>query len=360
MSGFGHCQRRAGTKFPHAEHRHTGGSQLNEIIALAIHDLVKTDASYSLGLADELLPVSGAAERVINTIYELYNRRTSKSHGRFTEIEGSPTQAQVRDYIEGDAKDFLGLTARMMANLAVEAGKKAASEGGHVFFAHFRREGSDYLLVTIVTDKLSAALAKGTITDVTTLDLDGFRFAGRINLTGWAQKQDRYLSFLQGKGMIADYFRDFLGCDSAAYERVDTRRLVEALQTFTVAQSMEDTAATAFLNEAKDYLSRANKLKEPVEFKAMANRLMPNSPEKLSDFLADTDRGLSEGFVPNASAIKQLVRISGETKMWAVEFTREAIDKSVVSFDAKTNSLTLREVPAELVERMRAQGMIGV
>jgi nucleoid-associated protein len=76
--------------------------------------------------------------------------------------------------VTAEGKDFLALTSRMMEHLAREAAKKSASEGGHVFFAHFRREGSDYLLVTIVTDKLSAALTRsGGITDVEHLDLDG-------------------------------------------------------------------------------------------------------------------------------------------------------------------------------------------
>lgn len=334
---------------------------MNEIIALAIHDLNRKDATYSVKLSDKLLPVSGTAERVITTIYDLYNRRTSKSHGRFTTAEGSPTEEQVRGYVKADEKDFLDLTARMMDHLAREAGKKAASEGGHVFFAHFKREGSDYLLVTIITDKLSAALTKSLdMQDVEHLDLDGFRFAGRINLSAWANGDDRYLSFLKGKGSVSDYFRDFLGCDSAILERKDTQSLVDALKGFTVAEKMEDTAATAFLKEAMDVLGAANKAKEPVEFEALANRLTPKDPAKLAAYLADTDRKLNEGFVPNASALKALVRLTGKTKMWTVEFAREAIDKSIVRFNKENNSLTLFDVPAELVEQMRAEGMTGV
>jgi nucleoid-associated protein len=333
---------------------------LNEIIALAIHDLNRKDSAYSVTLSDELLPMGETAERVIKTIYDLYNRRTSKSHGRFTTAEGSPTEGQIRAYVKAAKKDFLGLTSRMMEHLAREAAKKAASEGGHVFFAHFRREGCDYLLVTIITDTLSTALTKGrSMRDIETLDLEGFRFAGRINLTAWANNEDRYLSFLKGKGSISDYFRDFLGCDSAIPERKDTLNLVAALQEFTVTEKMEDKVATAFLEDAKDYLGRAIKAKEPVDFEAMANRLMPASPSKLSAFLADTDRQLNEGFIPNASALKALVRLTAKTDMWTVDFSREAVDKSVVRFDAKTKSLTLFEVPDSLVHQMRAQGMIG-
>ena len=333
---------------------------MTDIVALAIHDLNRGDAKYSVKLSGRLLDVTKTTERVISTIYDLYNSRTSKSHGRFTSAEGSPTEAQIKSYIEAKEKDFFTLTGKMMDNLAREAGKKSASEGGHVFFAHFKRDGSDFILVTVVTDKLSAALTKNLgLEDVEHLDLDGFRFAGRINLTAWANKQDRYLSFLKGKGTVSDYFRDFLGCDSAILERKDTQNLVEALEEFVVAEKMPHPDATAFLADAFDYLGKANKAKEPVDFEAMANRLMPKEPTKLSKYLAHTDRKLNEGFVPNASAIKSLVRVAGKTSSWSVEFTREAIDKSIVRFDKANNSLTLMEVPSALVDKMRAEGMIG-
>jgi len=333
---------------------------LTEIIALAIHDLNRDEVGYSVIPSDKLLEVTDTTLRVISTIYELYTSRTSKSHGRFTTADGSPTEEHIRAYVEAEDKDFLALTHKMMDNLSREAGKKSASTGGHVFFAHFRRDGSDFILVTVVTDKLSAALTKNNgMEDVEHLDLDGFRFAGRINMTAWADKQDRYLSFLKGKGSISDYFRDFLGCDSAVLERKDTQSLVEALKEFTVAENMVDTEATAFLSDALDYLGKANKAKEPVDFESMANRLMPKEPTKLSKFLAHTDRQLNEGYVPNASALKALVKVTAKTKMWSVEFTREAVDQSIVVFDKDKKSLTLMDVPIELINQMHAEGMIS-
>lgn len=333
---------------------------MTEIIALAIHDLNRDDTGYSVILSDKLLDVTDTTLRVISTIYELYTNRTSKSHGRFTTADGPPTEEHIRAYMKAEEKDFLALTRKMMDNLAREAAKKSASTGGHVFFAHFRRDGSDFILVTVVTDKLSAALTKNNgMKDVEHLDLDGFRFAGRINITAWADKQDRYLSFLKGKGSISDYFRDFLGCDSAVLERKDTQSLVEALKEFTVAENMVDTEATVFLSDALDYLGKANKAKEPVDFEAMANRLMPKEPTKLSKFLAHSDRQLNEGYVPNASALKALVKVTAKTKMWSVEFTREAVDQSIVVFDKDKKSLTLMDVPIELINQMRAEGMIS-
>lgn len=201
-----------------------GVDTLNEIVALTIHDLDRRDGVYKVQAADKQLNVTPTTQRLIDELYDLYNRRASKSHGKFTSAEGFPTQAQVRDYVADTKKDFLSPTSRMMETLRNQAQARSASTGGHVLFAHFRRETRDYLLVAIITDKLSAALtSQRDVQDVRHLDLDGFRFAGRINLTAWSNGEERYISFLKGKGDVSAYFQHFLGCDSVVQDRVDTR-----------------------------------------------------------------------------------------------------------------------------------------
>ena len=116
---------------------------MNEIVALAIHDLERREGVYAVKLAKKKLPVSATAQRVVDDLYDLYNRKASKSHGKFTEAEGYPTEGQIRDYVASDEPDFLTLTSRMMDTLRRQAGTKSASAGGHVFFAQFRRDSRD-------------------------------------------------------------------------------------------------------------------------------------------------------------------------------------------------------------------------
>lgn len=175
-------------------HRHVseGDAALNEIVALSVHDLERRDGVYQVKAPTKTLPVTQTTQRVIDELHDLYNRRASKSYGKFTTSEGYPTQDQIRDYVDDPHQDFLRLTTRMMDTLRAQAQARSASTGGHVFFAHFRRDGRDFLLVSIVSDKISAALTgQDDMQDVNHLDLEGFRFAGRINLTVWADGADR-------------------------------------------------------------------------------------------------------------------------------------------------------------------------
>ena len=230
---------------------------MNEIVALAVHDLNRREGRFEVNLAQRLLPVTATTQRVIDEIYDLYNRRASKSHGRFASDENYPTQGQVRDYLEDEGRDFLRLTSRMMETLRTQEQARAASTGGHVLFAHFRRDERDFLLVAIVNDRLSAALtSERDMQDVRHLDLDGFRFAGRVNLSAWAAGDERYISFLKGKGDVSEYFRHFLGCDSVVQDRVDTSNLVAALRQFVTESGMPEVEGNEFLGRAKAICER--------------------------------------------------------------------------------------------------------
>jgi nucleoid-associated protein len=332
---------------------------LNNIVALAIHDLERIEGStYQIRLADRQLSVTPTTQRVIDEIYDLYNRRASKSHGKFTTSEGYPTEEQIRDYLTTGPEGFLHLTSRMMETLRNQAQARSASTGGHVLFAHFQREGRDFVLVAIITDKLSAALRSQTdMQDVKHLDIDGFRFAGRINLTAWTGGDERYISFLKGKGNVSEYFKHFLGCDSVIQDRVDTSNLVSALKEFVVKTNMPEQEGNDFLGRAKAICERASRAREEIEFEALANELMPRDPRPLSEHLSHTDRALSDHFVPDRRALASLVRFKGATRQWKVEFDREAVSTGVVRYDPRANIITLTNVPDELVDQLRSEGL---
>lgn len=330
---------------------------MNDIIALAIHDLERRDGTYHVKPANSLLSVSETTQWVIDDLFKLYNRRASKSHGKFTTSDGFPTEGQLKSYIESEERDFLTLTTKMMENLSRMAASRSASEGGHVFFAHIERDGCIFLLVAIVTDKLSAALtANRGMKDVKHLDLDGFRFAGRINITDWAADDDRYISFLKGKGNVSDYFKEFLGCESATLDIKDTTDFVAALKEFASSRNMTDSDRTVFLETSKSICERYSRNREELDFSAFANEIMPRDPDVILEYISDSERKLNDNFVPNRRALKSLVKFRGKTQRWSVEFDREAMNSNVVSFNPDANSLTLFGVPEDLAAALKNDG----
>lgn len=327
---------------------------MNRIVHVAVHDLVKYDNVFDVVSGAGNVPVTATAQRLIDSLYKLYNRRTSKSHGRFNDdVDNYPTQKHINEYRSGST-DFSSLTLQMMATLKKEAGNKAAATGGHVFFAHFQREDRDYLLVTIINDKLSAALTEQyNVEDIQHLDLEGFRFAGRVNLSAWSEGEDRYISFLKGKGNVADYFKEFLGCSAYVPERKDTMDLVATLRQYAESELTQEEKDD-FLRRAKGICERHARARTELSFEALANELLPGDPEPLLTVLTDDDRSLNDMFVPNYAALAPLVKFQAKTKHWSIEFERELLNKDII-FDPDDNTLLIKNLPHDLAKELREE-----
>ncbi|MFG1225282.1 nucleoid-associated protein [Xanthobacter wiegelii] len=326
----------------------------NQIITVAIHDLERGEDGFRVKAGNDHLAVTSTTQRVVDELYELYSRRASKSHGKFSLADdAAPTEQHLRDYLN-QTIDFAGLTDKMMATLKHQAGLRNAAQGGHVFFAHFSRDGRQFLLVAILNDKLSAALTTSyDVADVQHLDMDGFRFAGRINLTGWAANEERYIGFLKGKGAVSEYFMAFLGCDNTVQARQDTTDLVLALKGYADSQGMAGEVRDEFLGKAKAICDRVSRNREEIEFEALANELAPSEPQSLLSVLTDPERKLNDRFVPDRRALSSLVKFKGKTSEWSVEFERDALSRGKVRYDATENTLTLLDLPTDLTAQLR-------
>ncbi len=292
---------------------------------------------------------------MIDELHGLYARRPSKIHGRFsTDAENYPTERHLLEYVDGETHDFARMTRLMLDSLQVQARRRPNAGTGHVFFAHVDGgESGESLLVAILNDKLGAALSEDLdVRDVRHLDMEGFRFAGRISLRGWQAREPRYIGFLKGKGDVADYFREFLGCDATIQSRVETTDLVGALKSFAEATCLTPETRDAFLARASSICTRYSKTRTEISFQALANELVPENPQPLIDVLADPDRGLSDGFVPDGRALKSLVKYSAQTRLWKIEFDREALSQGSIVYNHEQGSLTLTDLPAELVAKL--------
>lgn len=329
----------------------------NNIISVAVHDLKKDADKFNISLGQSKLPVSDAVQRLVDQLHTLYGRRTSKSHGKFSDDEDNfPTQRHLRDYFGSQDRDFAALTEALIKTLAVNAQTKAAATGGHVFFAHFQRDERQYLLVAIVNDTLSAQLTQqNDVREVTHLDIEGFRFAGRINITAWAANEERYIGFLKGKGNVAEYFQAFLGCDDAVQDKLDTKKLVDALKSFAENQGLKADQKTAFLAKAKEICDRAASRRIELTFDSLTNELSPEDPDSLREHLADPDLMLNDNFIPNKAVLNTLVRFRGRTEHWSLEFDRTAIEAGDVTYDHDNDTLTLRNLPEDLRAKLNGE-----
>ncbi|MBB2768263.1 UNVERIFIED_ORG: nucleoid-associated protein [Rhizobium esperanzae] len=330
---------------------------VDNVVQVAIHDLRRKDArDFETILGKAQLKISETVERVVNELHALYASRASKAHGKFSaQVADYPAQTFIGEFEKGNYQDFSDLTKKLMGTLAVQAKQKAGATGGHVLFAHIEKDNQVYLMVAIINDKLGAALTNDLdIAEVKHLDLDGFRFAGRVNITAWLGGADRYIGFLKGKGDVAEYFKEFLGCDTTVQDREDTRKLVRILEDFSDPAKGVVKDKQAFLRKAHEICERHIRQGVPLDFEAFSNELFPDNPQVLAEALGH-DQALGDGFVPNKMSLRALVKFRAKTSQWSVEFDRSALNDGKIVYDPEKKTITFKDLPDDLVEDLERE-----
>jgi len=205
----------------------------------------------------------------------------------------------------------------MMEHLQARANEEQLATGGYVLIAHVNNGVTDFLLTVIVTEVMGTAITEGMeIIDSVHLDMSHLRVAGRINLTSWKAEEERYISFLKGRGEIANYFKKFLGCNDLLIARRETQKLIEGLHQFATNQHLNPTARDSLLKQAHGYLNDLAQKGSPLSLDAFANNLWSNAPNELLAVLADESLELSDGFVPDKKTIQKLVKFKGVAAHW--------------------------------------------
>ncbi|XTI72466.1 nucleoid-associated protein [Acidithiobacillus sp. AC3] len=330
--------------------------ELTATAAIAHKVIKEKHAEGTLQLRDSVLPQSGALSRLIEEIHTAYQKRSGKSHGDFEADEQNyPTATNLRRHFEENAVDFVATSRALMNTLLAKANEASSSlaTGGSVLMMHVTNGASRWFIVTILTDKVSAAIDDNlNLVDSVHLDLNSMRFAGRVDVTRWLNGEDRYVSFLKGaSGDVSDYFQRFLGCTHPQAIRRETNRLVEIVRNAVSGLDATDEQREAVRLQIFQYLDECARTDTPLSIDSLCNRAWPDNPGALRDPLTDSDNGISDGFVPHKAALRGLVRFEGKGPHWQVKFDREAVTEGNISLNVETKEMLIKNVPDEVIQR---------
>ncbi|MDD2686674.1 MAG: nucleoid-associated protein [Gallionella sp.] len=323
----------------------------NNIENLIVHKLVKDQhGAATIELADAAINITPSAQRLIDHLHKQYADRPGKGYGKFEEDEDNfPMPRYVSEYFIDHSTDYYSFSQDLMRHLMHRAGKEQLATGGYVLIAHVNNGVSDFLLVAIVTEVVGTAITEGLeIVDSVHLDMSNLRVAGRVDLTAWQAGAERYVSFLKGRGEVANYFKQFLGCNDVLVALQETQKLVRGLESFATEQHLESVARDQLFEQAFNYLDELGRNGNPVSLDAFANRVWPDSPDDLRAVLAFDELQLSDGFVPDRRAIKGLVKFKGASAHWKLEFDRRGLRNGDVRYDQDSNKLVLSNIPEAL------------
>ena len=328
------------------------------IADLALHKLIKEPhGPASIALRDSALPITESAQRLVDQLYQHYHTRPGKGYGRFEEDELSfPMPRLIREHVLDQTLNFADLSVVMMQHLAECAGQEPLACGAYVLIARIRLAPSDCILVALISEAIGTAIdPQLNILDSMHLDLGNLRAAGRIDLMAWQNGAERYISFLKGRSDVAQYFKQFLGCNDVVIALKETQKLVQSLNDFAEAQGMEGAQRDQMLERAHGYLDELGGHGAPINLDRIAEHVWPEAPERLQSVLHDESKELSSGFVPDRRAIRPLVRYKANGPQWKLEFDRSSLRSGAVIYDKRNDTLVLSNVPEHL-KRLLQEG----
>lgn len=324
------------------------------ITDLVVHKLIKDEHGPArVELRATACPQSSAALTLVEGLCRIYRERPGKGYGRFEDDESLyPMPAHLRRHVVERNVDFIALTQWMMAHLQQRVDEAQLAEGGFVLIARIEEGTSDCLWVALLAETVGTAIdGRLDIGECVHLDLGKLRAAGRIDLSGWQRGGERYISFLKGRGDVAEYFKQFLGCSDVVIALKETQKLVQSLNHFAETQKLEAPVRDELMERAHLYLDELGESGAPVDLDAAARELWPSAPERLDHAFSEGAGVLANGFVPDRRALRPLVRFKASAEQWKLEFDRSSLRSGAVAYDKASDTLVLSNLP-DYLKRM--------
>jgi len=300
---------------------------------------------------------SSARDDLVQQFNESYNATAGKGWGLFHAESGAyPFSGWLGKYLAGGS-DFLEFSTIAVEHLVKLMEESNLSTGGHALFCHYQQGLTEYLIIALVQETEAVTMTEElALMTVKRLDLDHIRLAARINISEWKNnpRSRQYISYLKGKQgrKISDYFRDFIGCQEGIDGPVETRTLLKAFSDFVESEDLGEESAREKTAALVDYATAQNKMGEPVSLDELSELIDEDNPKTFADFIRDKDYGLSPTIPADKKTINHFRRFTGRAEGLSISFESHLLG-SLVEFDRDSSSLTIKNLPTQLVEQLK-------
>lgn len=305
---------------------------------------------------DSELGDSPAMHDLLAELNDSYNAK-SKVWGFFNADRATyPFSTWLAGYLDG-GEDFVAFSRQAADHLKTLMEGNNLSVGGHVLFAHYRQGEADYLTISLlhhsdgvsVTDALDVAPARQ-------LDLGQLHLAARIDLSDWRgdEPSRQYISFIKGKGgkRIADYFRDFIGCEEGVDAPGETRTLLKAFSDYVESEDFAEEQAREKTETLIDYANNQARTGQPITLDELSGLVDDEQPKAFYDYIRNKDYGLAAEIPPDKRTLHQFRRFTGRTGGLSISFESHLLG-SQVEYDESQDQLIIHQVPKALRDQIK-------
>lgn len=124
---------------------------------------------------------------------------------------------------------------------------------------------------------------------------------------------------------------------------------MKIIKKFAAEKNRDEASRERLLTEVNNIAADKAEREKPLDLGELANRVWPQAPEELNAAFSQADPPIADGFVPRKRGLDGLVRFKAKTAKWKLEFEREAIQDHTIHFDPDEGTLTIRNLPADIL-----------
>ncbi|MFG0818697.1 nucleoid-associated protein YejK [Pseudomonas sp. GLN_3] len=310
----------------------------------------------ALHLASSELPGSAAIENLLFDVNGTYNAKTGKGWGFFHPASGAYPLSGWLGKVMIDEMAFLDFTRTGAEHLTKLMEESNLSVGGHVLFALYTQGMTDYLMIAILQQVDTVAVAHDlTVATSRQIDTRTLHFAARINLSEWKNNpaSRQYVSFIKPKGgrKSTAYFRDFIGAQEGVDAPGETRTLLKAFADFVKAEELPSDTASEKSQNLVAYAQAQCKIGEPISLDELSEVLDEDRPKTFADFIRAGGYEISEEFAADKRTLNQHRRYTGRAEGMSISFEAHLLGERV-EFDPASASLTINNLPTQLMSQL--------
>lgn len=332
-----------------------------EITESIIHGVIKakeTSGAGSVALRPRLqaLPLDDRLELLCNDVLALYTR-LSNGYGTFGQDFVHQFPPLMQQYLN-DEIDLVSFSRTTCTLISDRMQEQFLATTSWPLFVRYTNQGRDWLLIAMLKLKEGVGIDETTLdlNESLSFDISHLHEAARIDLQKWQNNEQPYLSFIKrraGDSDVTQYFRNAISCTEYTDAKHNTDVTIQAVEDYCASQGWDAERCQLTRDRLYNFCNERKQEEQPVNLTALSAHINNQDPESFVQFVRESGYEVSEIFSPNPASYKKLMRVSRRFGSISVSFDVDDLRTELVSYDEDTDSIIIKQPPAELIRDMR-------
>lgn len=325
---------------------------LQHLIAHRIHKPAPTTPC-QIHLRTGEMRRDGKSEDLCRELKNAYIRKGGKSYGAFSDDTSLyPISAWTKEWLE-ERLSFLTLAQKIAEHLRMHFDKSETPLDNTLLVFFERIEAGDALYLFLL-DHTAGEYFDGDLELCHTryLDTQNVHLAAKVKTAEFlAREHNNYLSLLKWRGEkeLSDAFAEAIGLSNKIDIGADTSEFLDLVTHYTAA--LPEDVAKQTRRTAVEFCLQQDKAGLPVQMAELAEHISVPEQPHFTHFVRTTQPDMKTEWIPDKAQLKNYVRISGRDEQLSMSFASACLG-STVFYDANSDSLTIKNIPASLKSRL--------